>query len=63
MPAFTSDTMHHDFLALMDAGKTFDEFINDPANRLMSRQRVRMMQEEVYQVMGRANIFLKGEMI
>ncbi len=63
MPAFTSDTMHHDFLALMDAGKTFDEFINDPVNRLMARQRVRMMQEEVYQVMGRANTFLQGEMI
>lgn len=63
MPAFTDETMHHDFLALMEAGKTFDEFINDPANRLMSRQRVRMMQDEVYKVMGRANIFLKGEML
>ena len=63
MPAFVTDTMHHDFLALMDAGKTFDEFINDPSNRLMSRQRVKMMQSEVYAVMGRANTFLKGGML
>lgn len=63
MPAFTDDMMHLDFLAMMDAGKTFDGYINDSSIRLMSRQRVRMMKNEVYSVMGRANIFLKGEML
>jgi hypothetical protein len=57
MPAFTDDMFKPDFLAMMGAGKTFDEMIADPGVALMSRQRIRMMKREVFDVMERAGIF------
>ena len=57
MPAFTDDMFQPDFLAMMGAGQTFDEFIADPARHVMSRQRIAMMRRQVFGVMERAGIF------
>ena len=57
MPAFTDEMMHHDFLAMMDEGKTFDEVIADQEVPLMRRQRTKMMKKEVVSVLDRAGIF------
>ncbi len=56
MPVFTDGMVHHDFLAMMDAGKTFDEMINDSSVHLMSRQRLRKMKERVFNTIGRAGV-------
>lgn len=60
MPAFTDDMFKPDFLAMMGAGKTFDEVIADPAVPIMNRQRIKMMKREVFGVMERAGIFATG---
>jgi hypothetical protein len=57
MPVFTDDMMRHDFLAMMDAGKTFDEMIGDPSVHLMNRQRTKMMKKRVFDTIGHAGIF------
>ena len=57
MPAFTDDMYKPDFLAMMDAGRTFDEMIEESTVHVMSRQRARMMKREVFDVMDRAGIF------
>jgi hypothetical protein len=57
MPVFTDGMMHHDFLAMMEAGKTFDEMIADPSVHIMNRQRIKMMKERVFNTIRRAGIF------
>jgi hypothetical protein len=57
MPAFTDDMFHPDFLAMMDANRTFDEMIADSTVPIMSRQRIKMMKRDVFNVMDRAGIF------
>ncbi len=57
MPAFTNDMFHPDFLAMMEAGKTFDEVIADPVVPIMSRQRIKMMKRDVFGIMDKAGIF------
>jgi hypothetical protein len=57
MPAFTDEMMHHDFLAMMDEGRTFDEVIADPGLSLMRKQRTKMMKREVMSVLDRAGLF------
>ncbi len=57
MPAFTDDMFHPDFLAMMEAGRTFDEVNADPLVSIMSRQRVKMMKRDVFEIMDKAGIF------
>ncbi len=60
MPAFTSDMFKPDFLAMMNSNRTFDEMLADSNVPIMTRQRIRMMKREVFDVMDRAGIFVTG---
>lgn len=57
MPAFTNDMFHPDFLAMMETGRTFDQVIADSGVPLMSRQRIKMMKRDVFEIMDKAGIF------
>ncbi len=58
MPVFTDEMKRYDFLAMMDAGKTFDEMIGDPSVPLMSRQRLRKMKQQVFNTISRTGVLV-----
>jgi len=57
MPAFTNEMFRTDFLAMMEAGKTFNEAIDAPSSLSMSKQRFKIMKRDVFGIMDKAGIF------
>lgn len=48
LPVYKQDTFGYDLSTMLNQNRTFEEAINDPDNTIMTRQRLKIIQNDLY---------------
>jgi hypothetical protein len=56
IPEYKQETFGHDLSTMLNQNQTFEEAINDPDKTIMTRQRLKIMQDDIFKRLDAAVI-------